>query len=409
MKTSFFLVPMLILFICFLLKAHARASQQNEMLQRLKNNNKWNSSVSLQATTRYSSTVNHNITITDITFIRDNDRCQWKGTSTLKTNENEIIKEGCHVKYLIMNGEQYLLAIGSDLNTFRRGSIKQTDYKETQNLMLDDPDQGCALWGRIYGNNGMDIYHLIEQSKNVKYGKSNFSIDGMECYEIEGTSKYGNVKIIFSPERGYFPLKWEITKKSGDYFDDKLLSGKHWKVTFQVEEVKNVGGFCIPLKGRMQHDIVSKNGQIYSDFYDYELSDIQISPDFEAINAFKFDLPSNVPVTLETAPGIIYNFSNGKLMTDVNQDFVDMLNDATKQIKHGINPETASTTDTSSKKLPIAVNMPIDTSNDNDAKQSSSEHSSFLMSVLILVGIIIGCVCGYLILHFIKRGGNAKF
>jgi hypothetical protein len=293
---------------------------QNKALQRLKNNNKWNSSVALQLTTKHSSTVYNNITISDITFVRDNNRCQWKGTSTLKTNENEIIKEGCHVKYIIMNGEQYLLAIGSDLNTFRRGSIKQTDYKETQNLMLDDPDLGGALWGRIHGNHGMDIYHLIEQSQNIKYGKSNFSVDGLECYEIEGACKYGNIRIIFSPERGYFPLKWEITKKPGDYCDNKLLSGKHWKATFEVEEGKNKDEFYIPLRGRLQHDVVSKDEQANSLFYNYELSNIQISPDFGAINAFEFDLPPNVPITLETAPGIIYTLSNGKLMTDVNQD-----------------------------------------------------------------------------------------
>lgn len=80
-----------------------------EVLNYLKKNNSWCSSISLHATISHSSTVNGNTTITDMAFIRDNDRCQWKGTSTLKTNENEIIKEGCHVKYIIMNGEQYLL------------------------------------------------------------------------------------------------------------------------------------------------------------------------------------------------------------------------------------------------------------------------------------------------------------
>jgi len=290
-------------------------------LEKFKNNNQWASSVYLQATTRYSSTVNDNITITDITFIRDNERCQWKGTSILKTSENKIIEEVNHIKYTIMNGEQYLLAMGADLNTFRKASIKQTGYKETQSLMLDDPDMGSALWGRIYGNNGMDIYDLLEQSQNVKYGKSNLLIDGLECYEIEGTCKYGTIKIIFSPEKGYFPLKWEITKKTGDYFDNQSLSGKLWKVSFQAEEVRNINGFYVPIKGHVQHDVVSKEDKITSLFFDYELSNSQISPDFKAIKAFEFDLPAHVPVTLETAPGIIYNFDNGKLIPAINQKY----------------------------------------------------------------------------------------
>lgn len=289
------------------------ASQHTEVLKSLKANSKWSSSISLQATTRHSSTVNENIAITNIAFIRDNDRCQWKGTTTLKTNENKVIEEGSHIKYTIMNGERYLLAVGADLNTFRRASIKQTGYKATQSLMLDDPDTGSALWGRFYGNNGLDIYNLLEQSQNIQSEKCDFLIDGLECYEIEGTCKYGDIKIIYSPQRGSFPMKWEITKKPGDYFDDKLLDVKHWKVTFQAKEVKNIDGFYIPLKGRMQHNVVSKDDQNISLFYDYDLSYIRISPDFKAINAFEFNLPSTVPVTFEKAPGIIYNFVDGKL------------------------------------------------------------------------------------------------
>ncbi|MHC4742979.1 MAG: hypothetical protein ACYS8Z_13770 [Planctomycetota bacterium] len=330
--------------------ACAMASEHTEALKYLKNNNEWNSSISMQVTTTYSSSVHDNINVTDIMFIRDNYRCQWKGTSVLRTKENVIIEEASHVKFTIMDGERYLLAVGSDLNTLRRASIKQTDYKATQGLMLDSPDMGSALWGRIYGSNGMDIYELIEQSKNVRYGKSDFLADKLECYEIEGTCKYGSTKIVFSPERGYVPLKWEIAKRPGDYFDAKLLGSniKDWKVTFCANEIKDIGGFHMPLKGRMQHDLVFRNGKISSDVYDYDVSNIQVSPGFEAINAFEFDLPSNVPVTLETAPGILYYFTNGKLAPKIDQDLLDVLDDAVPAIKsdlgEGRNVSTAKHT-----------------------------------------------------------------
>ena len=394
MKISFFLVSIFIL-----LKGHVMASEHTEVLKYFKNNNKWSSSVFLQATTRYSSTVNDNITITNITFIRDNDRCQWKGTAILKANENKIIEEGNRAIYTIMNGKQYLLAVGSDLNTFRRASIKQTDYKETQSLSLDDPDTGSAFWGRIYGNNGMDIYNLIEQSQNVEYRKSDLLIDGLECYEIEGICKFGNIKIIFSPEKGYLPLKWEITKKPGDYFDNKLLSGKHWKVTFQVEEIKNIDGFYIPMKGHMQHDIVTKNGKISSDFYDYELSNIRISPDFEAINAFEFDLPSNVPVALETAPGIKFHFNNGKLTTMIDQDFLKTLDASidnakteipsisaeSARIENSPNPSKSSETDINGGNVYSKTQI-----DKTKAKNYLSVFTRSILAVCLLAVVLIG-------------------
>lgn len=289
--------------------------KQSEVMKYLKDNNKWSSSFFLEANIKNSSTEFENINITDITIIRDNNRCQWKGTSVVKTNNNEITEKGNNVKYLIMNGKEYLLVSGWDLNTLKKAYIRQSDYNEEQSLMLDSPDLGSALWGRIYGNNGNDIYNLIEQSQNIQYRKSDFLLDGLECNEIEGTCKYGKIKIIFSPERCFCPLKWEITKKSGDYFDTKLLDNiiKDWKVTFNANEIKKIDGFYIPVKGRMQHDIILKNKK-NSDCYDYEISSFQTSPDFIAINAFQFDLPSNVPVTLEAAPGNIYNFNNGELI-----------------------------------------------------------------------------------------------
>ena len=283
-------------------------------LEHLKNNNRWSTSVALQVVSRQSSTVNDNIAITNLTFIRDHDRCQWKGTTVLKTSGNQIIEEANHVKYLIMNGKQYLLAMGADLETIKRASVKQADYESTQNLMLDDPDMGGTLWGRIYGNNGMDIYKLLEQSQSVQCRKSDIAVDGVECYEIDGTCKYGNIKIIYSPQKGCCPLKWEISKKPGDYFDGKRLDAKHWIIIFQAKEINNIEGFYVPMKGRIQHDVLSKDEQTMSLVYDYELSNVLINPVFETIHAFEFDLPASVPVTLETSPGVIYHFINGKLV-----------------------------------------------------------------------------------------------
>jgi len=174
----------------------------------------------------------------------------------------------------------------------------------------------------MFGNNGMDIYNLIEQSQNIRYGESDVTIDGLPCYEIEGTCKYGKTRILFSSDKGYCPLKWEITKTPGHYFDDKLLDRniKKWKATFYADEITEISGFYMPLKGHLQHDVLRKTDHLIRTVDACELSNIQVFPDFETVNAFEFDLPSNVPVTLESSPGVRYHFNNGQLCPMIDRE-----------------------------------------------------------------------------------------
>jgi hypothetical protein len=237
-------------------------SKHAELLQCLRKNNKWSLSVSLQATVRHSSTINDNVTTTHATLIRDHDRCQWKGEGVLRTAENVILEEASHVRFVVMNGDKYLTAIGPDLDSLWRGYIKEADYEAIRVGMLNDPSLAGALSGRMFGSHGMDIYGLIEQSQDIRYGESDVSMDGLACYEIEGTCKYGKTRIIFSPDKGYCPLKWEITKIPGHYFHDKLLgqNTKNWKATYYADEIKEIGGFYIPLKGHLQHEEILADG-----------------------------------------------------------------------------------------------------------------------------------------------------
>jgi hypothetical protein len=225
------------------------------------------------------------------------------------------MEEASHVRYVIMNGKQYLVAMGPDLNTLWRAYIKEADYKAILIGMLNDPTLASALWGKTDGSSGMDIYELIEQSQNVEYGESDYSIDGLGCYQIGGTCKYGQTKIIFSPDRGYVPLKWEIAKKPGDHVNTKLLRSdqKERKYTFNADDIEEVDGYYIPMKGRMLHTIVHEDDHITNEYFDYEWSNIQPFPDFEAISAFEFNLPSSIPVTLESDPGVRYHLNDGQL------------------------------------------------------------------------------------------------
>ncbi len=287
-----------------------------DILQSLRNNNQWSASFSLQAKIKYSSTLNDKITTTELTFIRDHDRCQMKGWGILKTAQGVILEEANHIRYIIMNGEKYLVAIGPDLDTLWTGSIKETDYDVIRSGMLNDATIGSPIWGGTDANSGMDIYSLIQQSNHVTHGKSDDSIDGLACDEITGTSKYGRTKIVFSPEIGYVPLKWEIDKAPGDYCNTKVLPDgmKKRKLSFQASEITRIGEFDIPLKGHMQDTIESEDDQFPSQHIDYEWSNIQPSPDFEAVNAFEFDLPSHVRVGIESCPDMVFHFKNGKLI-----------------------------------------------------------------------------------------------
>jgi len=293
-----------------------------------------------------------------------------------------------------------MYAIGASRDKLFQASIKETGYQENFCTVLSDPDRGSPLWGRIFGNQNLDIYEMLSRA-DLTCNMSSQKLGETQCYELRGKTALGNVTVLFSPEKGLAPLQWTIDKGPNDYFDNALLKElgiRSWKASCEMSHSK-VGNFYVPIEGRMHFSIVYDNGKEINHVYEYKMSTIEIAPDFDALGAFEFDLPADVRVYLETAPGIIYNFRDGKLSPEMNQDFIAMLDDVAERIEQEVRPATVNIR-TEKQEISTPVNaLP--------AKGTEKKH--FSMSVLMLPGIVFfGFCCCFLFCLIRRRAKNAK-
>jgi hypothetical protein len=255
-----------------------------------------------------------------ITFRRDHERAEWLGKKLHIIDDNNTVDlDMSFVIKTIMNGDTYAdLICGLERPPVVASINRDKEfYNNTLNKLLRDIANGGPLWGRIWGSNDKNVADLLIESANAQIGKKQEIIDGTSCYVVEATTRYGKVTAWISPEKNYSALKWSIQKKPGDLFNQKPLSVDSWLAEFVADDLQKVGDFwvttagCLTLRIDYSHESQQKTR---ISIYKYNVSDIQINPDFEALGAFKIDFPNGTPVQIEQAPGIRYIWQNGKIM-----------------------------------------------------------------------------------------------
>jgi hypothetical protein len=85
-----------------------------------------------------------------------------------------------------------------------------------------------------------------------------------------------------------------------------------------MEKVNDVNTVFVPKSSRFTDTVNFTNGTKSSDQSEYAVSDIQLNPDFEALGAFKIDLPNGIRVFVMEFPGVRYIWQDGKIVPDVD-------------------------------------------------------------------------------------------
>ncbi|MHC4244054.1 MAG: hypothetical protein ACYSU4_16740, partial [Planctomycetota bacterium] len=179
------------------------------------------------------------------------------------------------------------------------------------------------------------------------------NINGAACYVLEGTSQYGKVTAWIAPEKGHNAMKWVIEKDSHHLFDDTPLSGKWPSVessmcVFNLRELHEIEGqdgmVFVPKSAHFAHIISFRDGTRNVDHYKYETSGIQLNPDFEALGAFKIDLPEGIRVFNKDVPGLKFSWRNGGPVPDTDQTFLEASDNHIEQAKCEIRNKSVKTT-----------------------------------------------------------------
>jgi hypothetical protein len=295
-----------------------------EVLRHYKQSLSWQESVSMKVVIQASGEIDGqripSITERTFTFRRDHERAEWLGKKLEMDDNNKVDLDKCHVIKTIMNGEAFA-RLTSGLDRPPIGAFINRDkkfYNSQLNGMLRDPTAGGPLWGRIWGSSQKNIADLLIESGNVHLHEKRENLNGTLCYVVESITRYGKVIAWIAPEKQYAALKWSIQKRPSDLFNDGPVNVNSWLAGFVADDLQKVGDFWVTNVGCLTLRIEEDANNTNTTRYKYNVSDIQIDPNFEALGAFKIDFPDGTPVKIAEVPGIRYIWQDGKIVPNVD-------------------------------------------------------------------------------------------
>lgn len=344
--------------------------------------------------------------ISHIIFRQNNGQTEWLGEQEVFEDRSDTNPSYRRRIQQVMTESRHLSVIGLASEPIRRAQISD-HYTEYQKDLLDTPGKGGPVCGRIYGNSHKSVADLLSEASHLSLRQAPEEIMGELTYVVEADTKYGRVSAWIAPDKGYSALKWSIEKTPDDLFDTLPVGQQRvekWSAVCEVTELQEINGVFVATDSKFALAIQA-NGKPTWSTYRYKMSDIQIDPDFDALGAFKFNLPDGLRVNYIDFPGISYIWQGGELVP--NMDMVIMAQieqEADKLFKELKEQGQANST------LPVAARaVRSDTQEDISAQPppvqvlAKANPRSYLWLYILLAVAIIAAV---LILSFRRENQN---
>ena len=101
------------------------------------------------------------------------------------------------------------------------------EYEEDlQQYFFDAPKYGGDIWSRVIGCDGKTIPEMLKMAQNLELSSEMADIDGISCYVLRGSTKYGKVTAWIAPERSYNAVRWTVEKSPSDIFNGYRIGDK---------------------------------------------------------------------------------------------------------------------------------------------------------------------------------------
>jgi hypothetical protein len=260
---------------------------------------------------------------------------RWEGNIAMTDQAGNIDPNNNYILRKIITDREYFDVIGkSGLSPL--GAMITTKFEEEKENLLDSDEFGGPLLGRIFGNNHKSITDLLSESSNIHLRQEQEYINDINCYVLEGTTKYGKVTVWIAPAKGYIALKWKIEKTGENFGNESPILNNGlilWSAQFECEEIQRIGASFVPKIATFVFTSKSKDGSNHSKHIVYTISDIQLNPDFNALGAFKIDLPEGTRVTVPESPIIRHIWRDGKVVPDMNGATLEEIDKTINQFK----------------------------------------------------------------------------
>ncbi len=244
------------------------------------------------------------------------------------------------------------------------GSVADVYISDKRNFghVFDLIGYGSVLSGIVPSSDGLGLGELLRTSPNVQIRPEPEKINSEEAIVVEFDTKYGNHTLWLSPSRQYMPIQIQVTREKGDLFNGvpvgtppakaspeaihtwprEAVSGN--VVTILFDRFSTLGDAVVPISASIESTITYESGKSVVVRTTHELSNLQLDPDFDAMNAFKLDAPDGTPAAFldeRGATGLRFQWVDGEMVpaidTTVFNKIEGQLSNANDVI--AINPE----------------------------------------------------------------------
>ena len=272
------------------------------------------------------------------TYYRDGNRIDLSKSVTEYDKQGNLIQRDKGIHFRRILEENHWLKVkdeGSKEQWVSAGRDVQAEVRKAYSGFWG----GEFLDGRSPGD-PIPIPDMLLGSDDLTVREEKESIDGSPCFVVQGdTLDYGRITLWIDPERGYLPRKATIHKSGDDFYAGRRLSEPRAPLppgvkyaesppplvvesfatvdSIQIEEIE---GVFVPTGMRLVRESVREDGSKTQTTQIHTRTDIDLSPNFEAVGAFDPGLPDGTPVNHQYFPGLAFEIRNGKVQPYIDDN-----------------------------------------------------------------------------------------
>ena len=271
---------------------------------------------------------------TDLSVCRDGNNLEFFGTGKSFDSNGTYVKSRivCH---LFKAGRHYLAAKWPVDGKPLMAQIDNDNFERDLCLNLNAPDFGGALWSRVDGCACKSISELLRDSGEHRLFESKEIINCLDFYVLSGSTKYGTVTAWIASQKSYNAVKWTVKKGPNDFYNEYRIKDKTLgdvNRIFEAVDFEKIGDTFVVSKGRITATNTDAKGEDTL-IYEYDVSEIELNPDFQALDSFKLRIPDGTPVVITEHPGMRYVWKEGKAVPDVNGATFDEIDKTIDRLK----------------------------------------------------------------------------
>ena len=260
----------------------------------------------------------------------------------------------------------------------------------------NSPYSGAFLSGILPGHSD-HVAKVLRERGSVEMRDDLEEVAGHPCRVIEGTVGKSHYQLWVDPNSG-FSIRKAVAKVQGDR--DPASQ------TYELDGVtiEKTGDVYIVTAGTLKS--FSESGRMIQ-CWEAKRPSIQFNPDFDEMGAFKMDLPNGTKVDSRDFPAARFEWRDGNLVTDIDEEFISSLDN---QIADMI---TAPNSPSEEEELPIGrvstVAAGSQSTTDFDSAQRQGEVASATpgsspgMIAIVVVALLSAGISGWMVLQICRR------